>query len=437
LAIASEVVRKHQGNISVGTGGVTEGLRNRVVFPAAVTNQQTDHVLGHEMVHAFQYHMILEGDSTSMRNLGNLPLWVVEGLAEYLSIGRIDPHTSLWMRDAVLHNDVPRIRDLNDFKYFPYRWGQAFWAYVAGTYGDEIIPDLFVNTAKYGLEPAVRLTLHCTADELSMAWNKALRDTYGKQLGIPANLMDVYDDKGKRKKDGPDVGKPLLKEELPGRALLDDDNAGMMNICPVLSPNGKYVIFLSEKNLFTTDLFLADAKTGKILRKVASTATDGHIDNFNFIESAGTWSPDNARFAFDANVRGRSVLVIKDLFKKGKTQKLRIPGVPAFSNPAWSPDGRTIVVSGLVKGQVDLYAYDLKSKKTRRLTNSRAAEILPAWSADGKWLTFSTDAMSLERGRINGAWKMNLAIMDYATGLIDNLDVFSGADNMNPHYDKD
>ncbi|HND89754.1 MAG TPA: hypothetical protein PK971_15585, partial [Saprospiraceae bacterium] len=44
---------------------------------------------------------------------------------------------------------------------------------------------------------------------------------------------------------------------------------------------------------------------------------------------------------------------------------------------------------------------------------------------------------SLERGRINGAWKMNLAIMDYATGLIDNLDVFSGADNMNPHYDKD
>ena len=64
----------------------------------------------------------------------------------------------------------------------------------------------------------------------------------------------------------------------------------------MLSPNGKYVIFLSEKNLFTTDLFLADARTGRIMRKVASTANDGHIDQFNFIESAGSWSPNDQRF---------------------------------------------------------------------------------------------------------------------------------------------
>ncbi len=131
-----------QGDISVGTGGVTEGLRNRVVFPVAMTNQQTNHVLGHEMVHAFQYHMILKGDSTSMRNLANLPLWMIEGLAEYLSIGRVDAHTALWMRDAVLNDDLPRIKDLNGYKYFPYRWGQAFWAYVAGVYGDEVIRPL-------------------------------------------------------------------------------------------------------------------------------------------------------------------------------------------------------------------------------------------------------------------------------------------------------
>ena len=93
-----------QGDISVGTGGVTEALRNRVIFPIAATNQQTNHVLGHEMVHAFQYNMILAGDSTGLQNLNNLPLWMVEGLAEYLSIGRIDPHTAMWMRDAVMND---------------------------------------------------------------------------------------------------------------------------------------------------------------------------------------------------------------------------------------------------------------------------------------------------------------------------------------------
>lgn len=400
------------GDISVGTGGVTEGLRNRVVFPVAPTNQQTHHVLGHELVHAFQYHMIINGDSTSIRNLANIPLWMVEGLAEYFSIGRIDAHTALWMRDAVLNDDVPRIRDLDSGKYFPYRWGQAFWAYVAGVYSDEAIRPLFENTAKYGLRASVPMTLGLPLDSLSENWRRSLKDHFGR-----------WAIKGK-------------KETLPGKTLLNDDNAGQMNISPVLSPNGKYLIFLSEKDLFTTDLFLADAKTGKIMRKVASTASDSHVDQFNFLESAGTWSPDSKRFAFDAYEKGRSILVIKDIFKGKKTQKIKIPGIPAFSNPAWSPDGKTIVVSGLVNGQTDLFEYNLRTQKVRRLTNDRYSEILPTWSADGKLLAYSTDALSQERGRSNGAWAMNLAVMDMATLATENLDLFPGADNLNPQFDK-
>jgi len=401
-----------QGDISVGTGGVTEGLRNRVIFPIAMTNQQTHHVLGHELVHAFQYHMVLQGDSTNMQNMASLPLWMVEGLAEYLSIGRIDAHTSLWMRDAVLNDDLPRIKDLDNFKYFPYRWGQSFWAYVTGVYGDESIQPLFMNTAKYGLKAAVPMTLGTTVDSLSEAWRGTLKNNYGRWVT-----------KGK-------------KENLPGKTLLDDDNAGDMNIGPVLSPNGKYVIFLSEKNLFTTDLFLADAKSGKILKKVASTSSDSHIDQLNAIESSGTWSPDSKRFAFDAYEKGRSILIVKDVLRGKTVEKIRIPGIPAFSNPAWSPDGKTIVVSGLVNGQTDLYAYNLKSKKVQRLTNSRASEILATWSSDGKYLAYSTDALSLQRGRSNGVWNMNLALLDVATNTEEHIDVFPGADNLNPQFDK-
>lgn len=401
-----------QGDVSVGTGGVTEGLRNRVIFPVAMTNQQTHHVMGHELVHAFQYHMVINGDSTNIRNLQNLPLWMVEGLAEYLSIGRIDPHTALWMRDAVRNDDLPTLRKLDNFRYFPYRWGQAFWAYVAGVYGDEAIAPLFMNTAKYGLDPAIRMTLATTPDSLSSNWRNALKSHYSRWV---------------KKGD---------KDKLVGKQLISDDNAGRLNICPVLSPNGKYVIFLSEKNLFTTDLFLADARTGKVMRKIASTASDGHIDQFNYIESAGAWSPNDQRFAYDVYEQGQSVLVIQDIFKGKKTEKIKLDGVPAFSNPAWSPDGKTIVVSGLVNGQTDLYALDLRSRKVRRLTNDRAAEILPTWSADSKRIAFSSDALSLERGRTNGVFAMTLAVLDVETGKTEYLDLFPGADNMNPQFDK-
>jgi Tol biopolymer transport system component len=423
-----------QGDISVGTGGVTEGLRNRVIFPVAPTNQQTNHVLGHELVHAFQYNMILNGDSTNMQNLANMPLWMIEGLAEYLSIGRIDPHTSMVMRDAVLYDNLPKnFRALENGRFFPYRWGQSFWAFVTGKYGDEVIRPLFMNTAKYGLEPAIVLTLQIRPDDLCDEWTASLRSTYGgwmQQMQAPDSTAL------NRKKKDDDLLAFGLRNTAPGKRILSDDNSGRMNICPTVSPNGKYLIFLTEKNVFSIDLYLADAKTGKIERKVMSTVQDGHIDQMNFIESSGTWSPDSKRFAFDVYQQGQSVLVIKDIFKGKRTEKHKIPGVPAFSNPAWSPDGRTIVVTGMVNGQTDLYAYDIKTKKVRQLTNDRYAEILPTWSPDGSRLTYSTDQISMERGRTNGAWKMNLAVMEMSSGSVEMLDVFSGADNINPHFDK-
>src|SRR6478735_3964918 len=51
------------GSIDVGTGGVTESMKNRVIMPVKENNQMTRHVIGHELVHAFQYHLLLgKGD---------------------------------------------------------------------------------------------------------------------------------------------------------------------------------------------------------------------------------------------------------------------------------------------------------------------------------------------------------------------------------------
>ena len=52
------------GMIGEGTGGVTEGLKRRVVLPLAGTLAETDHVLGHELVHAFQYDISAQRAAT-------------------------------------------------------------------------------------------------------------------------------------------------------------------------------------------------------------------------------------------------------------------------------------------------------------------------------------------------------------------------------------
>ena len=85
-----------QGELGEGTGGVTEGLRRRIVLPMGGPLGDTDHVIGHELVHAFQFDIADQYRSTLA-----VPLWFVEGMAEYLTLGPDDPQTAMWMRDAV------------------------------------------------------------------------------------------------------------------------------------------------------------------------------------------------------------------------------------------------------------------------------------------------------------------------------------------------
>ncbi len=169
-----------EGELGEGTGGVTESAKRRVVLPLGVSLGETDHVLGHELTHAFQYDITSRGGLGSEPGATSLPLWFIEGMAEYMSLGPVDPFTAMWMRDAVLQNDLPTYRHLDDPKYFPYRYGQAFWGYIGGRYGDDVIGSL-LRMASRSRDPRVafKQVLHIDADSLVADWHAALRSAFG------------------------------------------------------------------------------------------------------------------------------------------------------------------------------------------------------------------------------------------------------------------
>ena len=45
----------------------------------------------------------------------------------------------MWVRDAARHDRLPTLDQLDDPKFFPYRYGHALWSYLAGRYGDAVI----------------------------------------------------------------------------------------------------------------------------------------------------------------------------------------------------------------------------------------------------------------------------------------------------------
>jgi WD40-like Beta Propeller Repeat len=413
-----------EGELSEGTGGVTEPLRRRIVLPLGGPLADTDHVIGHELVHAFQFDMTTGPNSAPGQNgAERLPLWFIEGMAEYLSLGPIDPNTAMWLRDAVRpgpdarkggKETLPSIDQLNNPKYFPYRWGQAFWAYVAGTYGDDVIRRMLTLGAATGdVDMAIERVLGVKTKELSDDWHAAIHKTYEPMFASTTPPTEL--------------GRLVIQ----GKGL-----GGDLNVGPAISPDGRWIAFLSTRSIFSIDLYLADTATGKIVHKLTSTATDPHFSSIQFIYSAGAWDAASQQIAIATVTNGRPALAIFDAATGEKRRELPVPELDEVFNPTWSPDGGALCFTGMTRGLTDLFVYDLNAGKLRRLTNDAYADLQPAWSPDGRRIAFATDRFSSRLDSLD-IGQYRLALIDPESGAIQQVRAFTSGKNINPQWSGD
>jgi Tol biopolymer transport system component len=405
------------GDIGEGTGGVTEMFKRRVILPFAGGLAETDHVLGHELVHAFQYDISAQEDAEgrpSGPGVLSLPLWFIEGMAEYLSLGPVDSNTAMWVRDASSREKMPTIEKLNDPDFFPYRYGHAFWAYVAGRWGDSAVGDMLRATGPNGdIEGAITEVLGTDEDTLTKDWHAETQKTY-------ASLFES-----------------TRKPETFARALINEKSSGgSLNVAPALSPDGKRMVFLSERSRLSVDMYLADVASGKVIRQLTKTAADPHFDSLEFLASAGDWAPDNKRFVFAALSKGQPVLTIMDVDTGKRLLEQEFPDIGEIYNPAWSPNGQQVAFSGLKGGLLDLFLFDLGTKALTQLTNDPFADSDPEWSPDGSQLAWVTDRFSSDMTVLRfGNYRIGL--MDVATRQIRQLAGFNTGRNTNPEFTAD
>lgn len=408
-----------RGLIGEGTGGFTEGLRTRVVLPFTGNFADTDHVLGHELVHVFQYDILQDRrgrEQGTVRSAAavDLPLWFIEGMAEYLSLGRFSPQTAMYLRDGLARDALPDLNKLSrDPRYFPYRWGHAFWAYVGGRWGDTVVGRLFARGARVGIEGALQEVLATDVKQFSEDWKASIRQAYGPVIEnrqTPAAL---------------------------GRRLLPPTDKKTIDtyVSPVLSPDGSQFAVFSTRSLFGFDLYLADARTGQITGKLFSTESDAHLDSLRFLDSAGAWSPDGTKFALAVQTRGDNELAILDVRSRRIERQIGIPEAGQLWNPAWSPDGRSIAVSGSVGGLTDLFLIDVESGRARRLTNDAYAELQPEWSPDGRSLAYVSDRGTGGDPANRSYSDVGIWLMDVASGQSRQIVApMAGSTQINPRF---
>jgi hypothetical protein len=398
--------------LSDTVGGVTESAKRRIAMPFAPTMAETNRVLGHEIAHTFQFDIARKhGGGTGQ------PLWFIEGMAEYLARGASDAEAVLWLRDAVMSERLPeRERDAAR-RLSPYQYGHAFWAYLAQRFGDEVVEKALKPGKQRKLDDRMRHATGQDLDVLYADWRAAAPKIAGLRGSADGGLVP-----------------PKLAPQFSA------SEGGRTQLGPSLSPNGRYAAFFSERDRLSLDLFLADVETGRIVRKLATTAASARFDSLQAIRSSGAWSPDGAWFAFPAVRHGRATLVLINLRQAARDREIVFDELGQVLTPTWSPDGRAIAFSALAGGFTDLYLYDLDDGALRQLTDDAFADLHPAWSPDGRTLAFATERYSSDL-TVLAFGRPQLAILDVASGDAKPLSTATatdaGAAHVNPQWSTD
>lgn len=383
--------------IGIGTGGVTEFLKRRVFLPFTGSYAELDHVLTHELVHAFQVD-ILFGDNQGL--IGNpfaaqVPLWFMEGMAEYLSVGGTDPNTAMWLRDASLEGYLIPITTLayvGDIRV--YRFGQNIWQYIAETYGIAKVGEILKRTRRLGsAERALEASTGLTVEVLSKKWTESVRKTYLPQIvdhQSPSQIATKLTD-----------------------AERDYSN---FNVAASVSPSGLQFVYISDRSMYN-DVYLASALDGKMFKKLISGERTPSFETLRFFNTNIAWSPNEKQIAIPAKVGGEDALYIVDV-PSGKVKKRYKFGLDAIYSPQWSPDGSKFAFVGLKNGRSILYLVDSNGKNARQVLSGRYAVRDPVWSPDGSKLAFSTDQG--EGTDVNKLifGHLKIAFLDLASGQI-------------------
>ena len=147
------------------------------------------------------------------------------------------------------------------------------------------------------------------------------------------------------------------------------------------SPDGKLLTFMSNRddywNLWTVDPFGAAEETVRQVTTAADSVMRGQFD----------WSPDGREIIYEAKRGEGSVLRILDVVTRG-SRSLET-GFAISNNPSWSPDGEWIVFKGSAADRKDnnLWIVPAAGGASRRLTQHPGTGS-PDWSPDGKWIAF-------------------------------------------------
>jgi hypothetical protein len=355
--------------IPEAVGAFAEPAKNRMVLPIDVDDEKLQQLVQHELTHVFEYE-ILYGGRLSRALASSAPTWFMEGLASYLGNDE-DDKDRMFIRDAVNSDQIPPITKVQIEGYVAYRYGHAVFDFMEAEWGKDSVRDFIFEFRSFlgrDVGVAIRRTFDIDPDEFDLRFRRYLRKKYLPLLAVKGEVSEY----GERFR----VGQYYNPSFEVGAAP---------------SPSGDFVATMTTV-ADDVDIALLSVKDRKLYKNLSPGRTTKYEYLVAQYLTAGpesgrdlSFAPDGDRIAaFVRHERGRKLAIFS---ARGGGILERIPvaaDVPL--SPSWSPDGKSIVFSGVAGTSRDIFLLDLKSRTQTNLTSDAAFDASPVFSKDGKYV---------------------------------------------------
>jgi hypothetical protein len=358
-----------------GVLAFAEPGRDRMVLPIDEPPDQLYHTITHELTHVFEFDIIPRGLISS-----GLPLWVDEGLADFMA-GGWNPLDLMQVRDAAISDNVPAMSNLESEPLsgrLPYSMGHATFEFIQGRWGMEGLRQFLFSLRKSvigGGESAYEEALKLKPDEFDDAFERYLKDRF----------------KPFRDKELPsDYGKNLAPKREKTKYV------SVVSIEP--SPTGDIIAAVAgNKKDQELDIILVSAKDGQVIRNLTSGFDQSR--GFEYIATSGglrgnlvpwiSWSPVNDQIAYFVRTEKQKTLMVQNVVTGKVLKRYEMKTVDMPESPAFSPDGTHIAFSALSQAVSDIYVIDVATGAITNVTKDAFADYAPTFAPDGKSLVYT------------------------------------------------
>ncbi|MGZ3461457.1 MAG: TolB family protein, partial [Archangium sp.] len=423
-----EFLQTNVMQVSEGTLGVTSTQGHlELTLPYLGDHRLFGEISAHEMSHQFtiqKVRYLAEQAHVAGDPLNGMPLWFIEGLAEFYAKGGLDPEGEMMVRDLLINPDLERGYAFLDF-WSPgpygflwiYKVGQARCEFLEETYGTGFIQKVLENSTKLvtgtgftpnlGFEGLLEMLTGDDPQKISAKFEAWLKQrayrTYLKAEQTTPSMELLRERKGiVTALNSSSDGRVLLY-----RSIVPETGQSLLILVDPRAPEESEKVqadgvpgYESLHSIFGRNFALTDDKLAFVAESLARDII--YVQSYKHTAEPISMSgalPEMGRSPYINNPSGlHKEPRYKVRFELGGrvAYKLADHGLIAAYSPAFSPDGKQLAFIGLSEtGTRDVYVLPLDQGldvEPRQITHDVYAERSLAWGQAG--IVYTSDATS-------------------------------------------